>query len=185
MLRIKNAFLFGLSLLLLGTILSPESALSKTVILVRHAENMKGDDPGLTANGEARAQALARALREAAISHVITTQLRRTRLTAAPVAVAGSIENTIIAVDHDVTKHLQGTARAIKDLPDDANILVVGHSNTIPHIVTALGGPKMTDLEHEEYSTMFIVSINHEGDISFVKARFGAMNAMVENDSKD
>jgi len=163
--------LIVLTLLLLTAITTVPSA--KTIVLVRHAEKLAGDDPGLSVAGEARAMALARALRNADITHIITTQLRRTKLTAAPLATAEDIEITVVEVDYDASQHIKDVTRVIADLPDDANVLVVGHSNTIPHIVTALGGPPMSDFAHEEYSTMFIVNIKPHGGISFMKARFG------------
>ncbi|HEX2190341.1 MAG TPA: histidine phosphatase family protein, partial [Longimicrobiaceae bacterium] len=56
------------------------------VVLVRHAEKAAagGQDPELSEAGTARAGALAAALAEAGVDAVVTTQLRRTRLTAQP-----------------------------------------------------------------------------------------------------
>jgi hypothetical protein len=36
-------------------------------------------------------------------------------------------------------------------------VLVVGHSNTVPAIVAALGGPRLPDLCDASYATMFVV----------------------------
>jgi len=36
-------------------------------------------------------------------------------------------------------------------------VVVVGHSNTVPAIVAALGGPRMADLCDAAYATMFVV----------------------------
>ena len=59
----------------------------RQVFLVRHTEReSEGEDPPLVAAGEARAQALAETLRDAGITRIITTQWRRTRDTAQPLA---------------------------------------------------------------------------------------------------
>jgi Histidine phosphatase superfamily (branch 1) len=59
-------------------------ASARNVFLVRHAERVwEGDDPLLTAEGVARAQALATALSDAGVTAIIATQWRRTRDTAA------------------------------------------------------------------------------------------------------
>jgi hypothetical protein len=54
-----------------------------TVILVRHAEKADepGADPALSAAGEARARALADALRDVKVAAVLTTPYRRTNAT--------------------------------------------------------------------------------------------------------
>ena len=57
-----------------------------TVVLVRHAEKeLTGDDPGLTAQGSERADALAHVVGEMDVAAVYATQYARTRATALPV----------------------------------------------------------------------------------------------------
>src|SRR5688572_14937113 len=65
-------------------------AAATTVLLVRHAEKaaQPADDPPLTAEGEARAQALVQVARDAGVTAIVTTQFQRTRLTGAPLAQA-------------------------------------------------------------------------------------------------
>src|SRR5262245_40428559 len=66
------------------------SAEPALVLLVRHAEKAKdaGNDPPLTAAGTQRAEDLALALRDAGVTTIVTTQLRRTGDTARPLATA-------------------------------------------------------------------------------------------------
>src|SRR5947209_13815084 len=59
-----------------------------TVVLVRHADTASLPDRPLSAAGLKRAQDLATALRNAGVTAIITTQLRRTRETAQPLATA-------------------------------------------------------------------------------------------------
>ena len=58
------------------------------VVVVRHAEKsgLPADDPDLSPEGQARAQALARLLQPADVSTIIVTSYRRTQQTAAPLA---------------------------------------------------------------------------------------------------
>src|SRR5579864_8198921 len=70
------------------------------LILVRHADKAAQpvDDPPLTAAGTKRAQDLAEALRSAGVAAIITTQLRRTRDTAQPLATALGIVPEVVKV---------------------------------------------------------------------------------------
>jgi hypothetical protein len=52
-------------------------------------------------------------------------------------------------------------------------VLVVGHSNTIPSIITALGGPKMADLCDDQYSMFFTLVIG-VGPPRLIRGTFGA-----------
>ena len=71
---------------LIGCAASPQTggidklSSARLVFLVRHTEReWEGEDPRLTREGEARAQALAAALRDAGITAIITTQWQRAR----------------------------------------------------------------------------------------------------------
>lgn len=144
------------------------------VLLVRHAEKAAepAQDPPLTDGGHARARALVAVARDAGVSAIITTQYDRTRSTAAPTAAALSITPEVVsagplaqhakAVADQVRKHAGGT------------VLVVGHSNTIPAIVGALGAPQPRDLCDSEYDTLFVVVLADTGPPRVVRSRFGA-----------
>ena len=109
-----------------------------TVILVRHAEKAAepAGDPPLSAPGQARAKALLEVAREAGISAVITTQFARTRDTAEPIVDALEIPHEV--VDARSPTHAQDVASAVRKHAGKT-VLVVGHSNTVPKIVEALG----------------------------------------------
>ena len=71
------------------------------IFVVRHAERadagspaakMMGADPSLSEMGKARADRLAAILRVAQVGHIFTTELRRTRETAAPLAAATHLD---------------------------------------------------------------------------------------------
>jgi phosphohistidine phosphatase SixA len=154
---------------------SPRRAADTVVLVVRHAEKAgpSGDVP-LSSAGEARAQALVAIGREAGVSAVTTTQFQRTRQTGAPLAAAVGITPEVIDVKGGVAEHVKGIADAIRDRYAGRTVLVVGHSNTVPAIVTALGGPKLPDLCDDMYDDLFTVIVSAEGTARVVHARYGA-----------
>src|SRR5687768_5460755 len=146
------------------------------VLLVRHAEKaaQPAQDPPLTEGGSARARALVAVARDAGVKAIISTQFLRTRNTAEPTATALSLTPEIVqagglpqhakAVAEQVMKHAGGT------------VLVVGHSNTIPAIVGALGAPQPRDLCDSEYDQLFVVVIGDAGPPRLIRSRYGAAN---------
>jgi bisphosphoglycerate-dependent phosphoglycerate mutase len=53
-------------------------------------------------------------------------------------------------------------------------VVVVGHSNTIPAVIAALGGPKVNDLCENEYSTMFTLIIDEAAGVRLIRSSYGA-----------
>jgi len=147
-----------LALCLLGLAATRLRAQASLVILVRHAEKATGENPGLTAAGERRTEALTAAVAEVRLTAVITTQFRRTRLTADPVARAHGFTATVIPATGDLDADAATIAAAINALPAGSAVLVVGHSNTLGPIIAALGGPAIEDLCDAEYATLFVLA---------------------------
>jgi len=135
-----------------------------TVILVRHAEKAAPTgDPGLTAAGEARAQALADAVRQFQLDGVVVTQYRRTQATAAIAAAARGLVPVVAPTGSGVAAHAESVAAAVRRFPPRSAVLVVGHSNTLGPIIAALGGPATSDLCDAEYATMFVLTMSESG----------------------
>jgi broad specificity phosphatase PhoE len=107
------------------------------VILVRHADRASSaDDSPLSAAGLTRAKDLAAALRDARVTAIITTKKVRSRATAQPLAAATGLNPIELEGDvEEVVKTVRSQAGGV--------LLVVGHSDTIPRIITALGGPTL------------------------------------------
>ena len=146
------------------------------VVLVRHAEKAAtgGADPSLSEVGQTRAKALVTALNDAGVSAVITTQYKRTSETGDAVATARTLKTEKIPIAGTTAAHIDAVVAAIRQHPGEV-VLVVGHSNTIPAIVTALGGPKMPDLCDANYATMFILRPGKDGTpAQVVRTRYGA-----------
>lgn len=133
----------------------PAYADDDTVIyLVRHAEKLSGNDPGLTEKGIARAQALADLLADKGVTWVYSTDYKRTRMTAAPTARQSGVEVTLY--DPRALKkfsgQLDGIAQAAK-----GNILVVGHSNTTPVVASFLSRTDYPMLNEDQYDHLYVV----------------------------
>ncbi|KQV95541.1 MULTISPECIES: histidine phosphatase family protein [unclassified Roseateles] len=141
--------------LLTFALAAPAAAAPDLVILVRHAERATEPtgDPALTPAGEQRAQALAQALAGLHVNSILTTQFRRTRDTAAPLAKALGLQPRV--VDAKGAAHVQAVADAVR--AQTGVVLVVGHSNTVTAVLAALGGPKLADLCETSFHHAFLL----------------------------
>lgn len=141
--------LFALALLSGGLSAAPAGALD-FVYLVRHAEKADPWPPvgdldafwPLSPAGVARAEALGARLEKAgspAIAAVYSSRTTRTLSTAMPLVARTRIPITA----DDATIHTADMAGFLARLREthaaDAAVLIVGHSNTIPHLLVRLG----------------------------------------------
>ena len=155
---------------------APASALTTTIVVVRHAEKGTDDprDPSLTAAGQQRALALSSVLKDAGVTAIYTTQYKRNRQTAEPFAQQSGIsitERPITAAN--TATYAQDLAREILTNSLGKSVLVVGHSNTVPDIVKALSGIAVPPITDPEYDHIFIVTIPGSGSPRLMQLRFG------------
>lgn len=115
-------------------------------------------DPDLSDKGRARAESLAVALRDSGVNMIITTDLKRTMQTAAPLAKLRHITPKVIPIGMSVQSHMNRVVDEIKS-HEGATILVVGHNNTIGHIASKLAGGNIGDLCTDEYANLIIISM--------------------------
>ena len=160
-----------LAVLVLATLASPALA-QKAIVVVRHAEKAldQGNDPGLNKKGRARARALATQLAGLKIGAILTTDWRRTQLTAAPLASALGIEPQIVGIEGSVEEHAKTVAEAVR-AQSAAAVLVVGHSNTVPVIISALGGPKVAAIADDGYDNLYLLW-RHRDEVRFLHTRY-------------
>jgi broad specificity phosphatase PhoE len=145
-----------------------------TVIVVRHAEKVDDSrDPALSEAGLRRAAALADALADAGVQAIYTTQFRRTRDTAAPLAALLQLEPVVIESAGNAAEGATSLAGRVMEREAGRTVLVVGHSNTVPVIIQALGGPDIGGIEDDEYAGIFIVIIDGNGT-RLIRAGYGA-----------
>jgi broad specificity phosphatase PhoE len=152
-------------------LLLPQAAAAQegtVLFLVRHAERAEdgGDDPHLSPAGRERAALLGRMLANARVTHIHSTDLHRTRETAAPLQAIGGLE-----VETYFTMDVAGFAARLREMP--GRHLVVGHSNTLPPLVRALGGEPGPDIETMEYDRLYVVTLGRQG-VTTILLRFGA-----------
>jgi len=170
-----------LGLLLLGLASLPQRAGAQPslVVLVRHGEKQPApaDDPSLSEAGVRRAAALDSALRDVVPSTIVVSTRKRTVETAAVVARRSGVTPTVITLDGGGATHIRAVAEAVQRAR--GVVLVVGHSNTVPAIVTALGGPKLPDLCDASYATLFLLTPAREGlPAQLVRAHYGLPDAV-------
>jgi phosphohistidine phosphatase SixA len=165
-----------------GPNLSESAQLSSArhVFLVRHTEReWEGEDPPLTAAGQARAQALAATLRDSGITAIITTQWRRTRDTAAPLAKLLRISPEVIPVHEGKSRENIETVAAAVRRHKDETVLVVGHI-TVTGVVAALGGPSLPTICENVFSDLFLFTSASRED-GLVRLRYGAAEDISRN----
>ncbi|MFT4513539.1 MAG: phosphohistidine phosphatase SixA [Planctomycetota bacterium] len=110
-----------------------------TMIFLRHAEALPrtegNQNPHLSDAGNARAKLEAKTLVAAGVTRIFATELHRTQETAAPLAKLLGLK-----VEQYRARNSKAFTNTLRDLKDGEVALVVGHSNTVPVMVQALGG---------------------------------------------
>lgn len=153
-----------------------------TVYLVRHAEKdtTPPDDPPLTEAGKARAQELARVLSQSNIKVVISSQYARTRQTAEPLAKRLSVEIAALPLRMDMARPREISPASIKEIVDKIHtaaggaVLVVGHSNTVPEVIKALGGDSVPVIDEKEFDDLFVVTVFARNKAKVARLKYGA-----------
>lgn len=144
----------------LSLLFAPQVLFAQNIFLVRHAERADtvggaaptmGADPSLSDVGHRRAEALATALQDAGITAIYVTEYKRTQETAAPLAKALGLTPTVVPA-----KDTPGLVAQLKRAP--RNVLVVGHSNSVPDVVKALGVAAAVTIGDAEYDRLFVVT---------------------------
>jgi phosphohistidine phosphatase SixA len=146
---------------------------ARHVFLVRHTEReWEGEDPPLTAAGQARAQALAATLRDAGVTAIITTQWRRTRDTVKPLAALLKITPEVVPVyEGKSLEYIREVGAAVRRHKDET-VLVVGHI-TVTRVLTALGGPDLPTICENVFSDLFLYT-PAAGEEGLIRLRYGA-----------
>jgi phosphohistidine phosphatase SixA len=122
------------------------------ILLVRHAERVQPattDDAPLTEAGKARAERLATLLANADVKAIFVTRFRRTQETAKPLA----DRLGLTPVEESDTVQLVAKLRT----HGNENVLVIGHSDTVPDVIKAFGGPSVT-IADEAFDDLFVLA---------------------------
>jgi len=149
---VKRAALV-LALLIVALAAARDARAQEAIYIVRHAERAdQSTDPALSTAGVGRSHRLKDMLRDAGVTHIFTTNLRRTIETAKPLADALGLAPQPLP-GPDVRPLI---ARLAALSPHD-RALVVGHSNTVPELLSALKVATPITIADAEYDNLFIV----------------------------
>ena len=162
------------SLLLLPVTWGTAWAGPPTVIyLVRHAEKDLTPglaDPLLTAAGESRATTLSQQLVRQHPAALFTTDTRRSRATLAPLTQATGRTPLVYSA--------QDPAALVARIQQEyagKTVVVVGHTNTLLPLLTALGAQApMQEIKDEEYNYLFKVTLRAGKPADLTVSRYGA-----------
>ncbi len=120
---------------------------------VRHAEKLdESEDPPLTQVGIQRANDLKDRLLNAGIDSIFATRYIRVQKTVEPLSIA--LGESITTYGTDTTYQFAQALKKIKG----KDVVVAGHSNTIPEMVLYLTGDSIS-IGHNDYDNLFIVKL--------------------------
>ena len=124
-----------------------------TIIVVRHADRA-GTADSLSTAGVERANDLAQATKMANLRAIYVTDTRRSRDTATATAAMAHVTPEV----YSAKEYDELVKRILKDHAGQA-VLIVGHSNTVPDIIRAAGGPQVAEIGENEYTGVYIVAV--------------------------
>lgn len=141
-----------------------------TFMLVRHAETTGiGSNPGLSASGQARTEALQRSLGNVPLAAVFSTNFNRTMQTAQPVA-----DDHALPVNNYNPFALNPFVDGVLSDFHSEVVLVVGHSNTTPDLLNVLiGSNTYSTLPETEYDNLFVVTVFEKGRAEVIHLKYG------------
>jgi broad specificity phosphatase PhoE len=148
-----------------------------SIYLVRHAEKLDGPDPGLTAAGLARAEALKDRLAGIALDAIYVTQWQRTQLTAAPIAEARGLSPIVHSTEgRPISEHVRALIADLNANHCGETVLLVGHSNTLPRIIYSLTGKQIGKMDRQTYNRLFHVRFQAGQPVELIRTDYGAPN---------
>lgn len=124
-----------------------------SVLLVRHADSVANVD-ALTSAGEIRAAKLVHVAGKAGITAIYHSDTNRARRTAEDLA--NHLEITPFEIPAANTQQL---INIIRSSHQGEIVFVVGHSNTVPQIIAGLGGGQMSNIPHDEFDNLFVITL--------------------------
>ena len=133
-----------------------------TIYLIRHAEKADASsDPDLSEAGKARAEKWAQYFKDKNIRIIYSTPYKRAMQTFIPIS--STIDPIPGTVVEKTVRTYSPSALSLKEAAEKdsgKNILVVGHSNTIPgQINKLLGENKYPDMKEDEFGNLYIIKI--------------------------
>ena len=173
----KKANLLSLLVPTLWLVLSVAAEAQQAIFLVRHGETvapMGTDLRPLSEAGHRRAALLATLLKEAGISTIFTSDLERTVKTAEPLAQSLRIEPQALEQLNTRFKQsdLEALVARLRRVHSQDNVLVVGHSNSVPALLKALGHPVEIKISEADFGNLFVLMPKSEGPPTLLRLRY-------------
>lgn len=167
----KSPLIASISAMVLIAFASMASA-QQAVILVRHAElpdaaMAPAKDLPLSEAGEARAMRLSNMLKDAGVGAIYVTDFVRTNKTAQPLS--REINRELIVLPKGDPQEL---VERIRKNHGGQTVLIVGHTDTLPGLLKALGHPVDIKIEPQDYTNLFLVIPKSDGAPTFVRLRY-------------
>ena len=180
--QMKTLMLFALLVCFATTTSAQDDFKPQTVFLVRHAEREAEPraDPPLKKEGAARAVELARILGDAGVKTIITSQFVRTKSTAEPLATKSGVTATVISLKLNPSNPRQIAEESTREVVSKIlekpgeNVLVVGHSNSIPDVIKMLGGDVVPTIDEQKFNNLFVVTIYAKGKAKVAHLKYGS-----------
>jgi len=145
---------------------------STTMVIVRHADR-DGPLDALNAAGMVRAQELVHVGIEAEFAAIYHSDTNRARDTAAPLAAAAGLAPIVYPANE-----VQSLVASIFADHRGEKVLVIGHSNTIPDIIEAAGGPVIPNIGEAEFDKIFVLTVCRCGRkrVTLLNLQYGAVS---------
>jgi 2,3-bisphosphoglycerate-dependent phosphoglycerate mutase len=142
-----------------------------TFIIVRHGEKENNDkDPNLSTDGKLRAEALRNMLTNVDVNAIYSTNYKRTRQTALPLATEKGIE----IQEYPAQKPHKLLIEEILTNNLGKTIIIVGHSNTVPGILKSMDSNSQNiTINENQFDNLFIVHHSIDGNSKVLNLKYG------------
>ncbi|HEY7316227.1 MAG TPA: phosphoglycerate mutase family protein [Candidatus Binatia bacterium] len=151
------------------------TSLVTTVILIRHAErnNPTAANPDLRLNtaGKARAKKLIHVIGQSGIKAIYNSHFVRSRETARPLAAHLGLSPIVMDEPPQITSDILSNHTG-------QTVLVIGHSDTIPDLITRLGAGSIPAIDDSEFDNLFIVKVFGQESASVSRLKYGNPSAI-------
>ena len=166
----RAGLLLSLALVLAGN--AQVARAQQAVFVTRHAERVEYEsaDGVLSSTGEERAQALARVLADAGVTAVYISERKRTLQTADPLTQALRIAPT--AVGGAGLEQVDATLEMVRARDKNGIVVIVGHSNSVPLFLKALGYSGEVTIGPREHDDLFVVVPNATGPPTMLRLNY-------------
>ena len=165
----RAALLLSLGLVVAGN--AQVARAQQAVFVLRHAERAEyeSSDGVLSSAGEERARALARVLADAGVTAVYTSERKRTLQTADPLIQALRITPTAVGA---TPEQVDATLKLVRARDKNGVVVIVGHSDTVPRFLKALGYSGEVTIGPREHDDLFVVVPNATGPPTVLRLNY-------------